>query len=169
MFRFALVALLLCSCAVLSSCAHTLPQTRCDDVVDIVGPDDAAVTIARACEQFADSSGISPNEVRRALRGTRVEVMEWRREPPCERAPGCVYLGAEAAKIYVGRTHWRHYLSHEIYHVLLARLEPNLPAHRHHFRMRNLKLCGANGGCGHVPPMCRGATGGWYDCDSALR
>ena len=164
------LAALVLSSALLMSCAHFVPEARCDLIVDVEGPDDVGTTVARACQRFIDSTDATPSEVSQALLGTRAEVMEWREPPPCpDGSPACAHIKSSSARVYTSHDNWRRYLHHEIYHVLLARLEPDLPIHHHHSRMRELGLCGTTGACGGFHPMCRSPRGGFYECNSALR
>lgn len=166
MDRLLAVVLLLCV-FLMAACAHPVPENRCDDVVEIRGPDDAYVTVARACERFAESTGVTTDEMRKALQNTQVLVMEWPHRPPCDGSPGCAQIMSNRAHVYVSRDEWRRYLSHEIYHILLVRLEPDLPVEDHHRRMRELSLC-TNGVCGGFHPPCRGLSGGMVQCNSLL-
>lgn len=147
---FAVALIFVCS-AYLISCTHSLPGVDCEAVVEIFGPRDAGYTIDRACQRYLRATDSDPAGARKALQGTSVKVMERGHHPPCNGAPGCARITRSWAHVYVAREGWRPYLSHEIYHVLLARMEPNLPVHRHHARMRELGLCGG-GVCGWNRP-----------------
>ncbi len=162
-----LAVVLLLLLFIAGACAHAPPDNRCDEVVTINGPDDAGVAIARACQRFAESTGATQHEIRRALHNTRVLVMQWPHRPPCQGSPGCAQIMRDRAHVYVSRDDWRRYLSHEIYHILLVRLEPDIPVEDHHRRMRELSLC-TNGVCGGFHPPCRGLSGGLKRCNSML-
>ena len=124
----------------LVSCAHSLPEVRCDDTVTVQGPAEAGPVIAKACQRYTDSTEASLIETRRALVGTRVFFSQNGLPPECGGAPGCVRITETVAYIYVKKTGWRAYLPHEIHHILLLRLEPELPPHQHHQRMEELDL-----------------------------
>lgn len=125
----------------LLGCAHPLPEVRCDDYVHVQGPAEAGDEIARACQRYADAAGFDLGHIRRALTGTRVIFSDQRSPPSCSmNAPACVKITDTVAHVYVRNRFWKRYLAHEIYHILLFRLEPELPPERHHQRMDELGL-----------------------------
>lgn len=123
------------------SCAHLPPpEVRCDETVSMQGPQGAALAVAEACQRYSLATEIPPERARRAMVGTKVFFSTSGLPPECGGAPGCVHIADTIAYIYVKERGWRTYLPHEIYHILLTRLEPELAPGLHHRRMRELNL-----------------------------
>jgi hypothetical protein len=145
--------------------------TSCLDYVEFEGHEDVAQSVLWACEQFSEARGISQAEIRDALRGTRIEVMEGRTRPPCSQyAPGCAFIYDGRADVYVERRRWSRFLPNAIYRLLLVRLEPDRPVDEHNERLLELGLCKTGFACGQFYPPCPNIPdGGRADCDSILR
>lgn len=151
--------------------AITTNGQSCLDYVEFEGHDDIAQSVLWACEQFSEAQGVSQSEIRDALRGTRIEVMEGRTGPPCSQtAPGCAFIYDGRAEVYVERRRWNRFLPNVLYRLLLVRLEPDRPVEEHNERLLELGLCKTSFACGQFFAPCPNTPdGGRTDCDSILR
>ena len=126
----------------------TLPVHPCTTQVNTPKymPGDAERTISQACHSYENRTG-------REATLDHLTIEFHRDELPCSRRQyGCAFLfpdGRVNAHVLRG-SKWRQTLTHEIYHSLLWKHEPDLEPHRHHSRMLELRLCSPDlEACGH--------------------